>query len=87
MPAANSGVVAPDVMVALSSAVPTHPPTKVNVVGVVPPYVQVTPRPSTLNVPPPALKPAVELTRSVPTVRSCAPTTAVVAFDAFRSWK
>src|SRR5258708_12757083 len=62
MPAANSGVAAAEVTVALLSAIPVQAVTPVNVGAVVAAYVQVPLRPSTLNVPPPALKPGVDLT-------------------------
>src|SRR5260370_39125763 len=88
MPAANSGVAAAEVTVALLSAIPVQAVTPVNVVAVVAAYVQVPLRPSTLNVPPPALKPVVDLTVSVPSPRFCGPpSTAVGAGAALVLWK
>src|SRR5258708_26911605 len=88
MPAANSGVAAAEVTVALLSAIPVQAVTPVNVVAVVAAYVQVPLRPSTLNVPPPALKPVVDLTVREPRPRFCGPpSTAVVAGPALVIWQ
>src|SRR5260370_33505681 len=87
MPATNSGVAAAEVTVALLSAIPVQAVTPVNVVAVVAGYVQGPLRPSTLNVPPPAVKAVGDLTVRVARPRFCGPpSTAVVGGAALVSW-